>query len=63
MAGMKKSEAIEHFGGVARLAGLLDLTRQAIYMWPDHVPDLYQYKLHILSDRKLPIEQSQDRQQ
>lgn len=52
---MQKSEAIEHFGGVAKLAGLLDLTRQAIYMWPEQVPDLYRYKLHVLSGGKLPL--------
>lgn len=53
---MQKSQAIEHFGGVAKLAGLLNLTRQAIYMWPEIVPDLYRYKLHVLSDGKLPLE-------
>lgn len=52
---MRKSEAIEHFGGAAKLAKMLDLTRQAIYMWPDEVPDLYQYKLHYLSKQQLPL--------
>lgn len=52
---MDKARAIKHFGGVTKLATLLGITRQAIYMWPDVVPDLYQYKLHHMSDGKLPI--------
>lgn len=52
---MQKSEAVEFFGGVKRLAGELGITRQAIYMWPDEVPDLYQYKLHHLSGGALSL--------
>jgi len=52
---MKKSSAIQHFGGVTKLSGLLGISRQAIYMWPDEVPDLYQYKLHYLSEQRLPL--------
>lgn len=52
---MRKTEAIEHFGGVQKLADVLALTRQAIWSWPEIVPDLYQYKLHHLSEGRLPI--------
>lgn len=52
---MLKSQAIEFFGGTPSLARVLGLTRQAIHAWPQTVPDLYQYKLHHLSDGKLPI--------
>jgi hypothetical protein len=52
---MKKADAIKHFGGPTKLAALLDVTRQAIYMWPETVPDLYQYKLHYLSNGALEM--------
>lgn len=54
---MTKEEAIEYFGGLPKLAALLQLTRQAIHAWKDHeeVADLYQYKLHYLSEGKLPL--------
>jgi hypothetical protein len=55
---MQKTEAIEHFGGAAKLAHALGLkSRQAIYAWPEEVPELYQYKLHHLSGGKLPLSQ------
>lgn len=53
---MQKSEAIKHFGGAPQLAAVLGLTRQAIYMWPEEVPELYRYKLHYLSGGKLPLD-------
>lgn len=52
---MLKSEAIEFFGGAPKLGRLLGLTRQAIHAWPEVVPDLYQYKLHHLSEGRLPL--------
>jgi hypothetical protein len=54
--GMQKSEAIQHFGSASKLAKALGLkSRQAIYQWPDEVPELYQYKLHHLTRGKLPL--------
>ena len=54
---MQKSEAIKFFGGAQQLANALGLkSRQAIYAWPEKVPDLYQYKLHHLSGGQLPLE-------
>ena len=58
---MRKSDAVEHFGGVKKLAALLGVTRQAIYKWPDVVPDLYQYKLHHLSRGRLPLKEARQR--
>ena len=53
---MQKTEAIKHFGGAQKLASALGLkSRQAIYAWPDVVPELYQYKLHHLSRGKLRL--------
>lgn len=54
---MLKADAIRFFDGPTKLSKLLGLkSRQAIYAWPDVVPDLYQYKLHHLSGGKLPID-------
>lgn len=53
---MLKSAAIAHFGSAQKLADALGLkSRQAIYAWPDEVPDLYQYKLYHLTNRKLEL--------
>ncbi len=35
---MNKSEAIEIFGSVSKLASALGVTRHAIYMWPNELP-------------------------
>jgi transcriptional repressor of cell division inhibition gene dicB len=53
---MQKSLAIEHFGGITKLAAKLGISRQAIHAWPEEVPDLWQYKIHHLSEGKVPIE-------
>lgn len=63
---MQKSQAIEHFGGITKLAAKLGVSRQAIHAWPNEVPELWRYKIHYLSEGKLPLEtrqQPQDRPQ
>ena len=53
---MQKLEAIRHFGSAQKVAEAVGLkSRQAIYAWPDEVPDLYQYKLHHLSGGLLKL--------
>jgi hypothetical protein len=43
---MQKSDAIKHFGSAQKLALACGLkSRQAIYLWPDEVPEKYQYRL------------------
>lgn len=54
---MQKSEAIKHFGGVKKLAEAVGRSRQAIHAWGDTVPDLYQYKLHQLTQGELPLDE------
>jgi DNA-binding XRE family transcriptional regulator len=34
---MKKIEAVKHFGSVAELAQVLDISVQAIYQWPEEL--------------------------
>lgn len=54
---MDKAAAIAFFDGsptkLARAVGLK--SRQAIYKWPDEVPDLYQPMLYQISDGALPL--------
>lgn len=53
---MQKTDAIRHFGGAQKLATALGLkSRQAIYAWPEEVPELYQYKLFHLSNGELRL--------
>jgi len=40
---MKTKDAVEFFGGHAALADAIGVTRQAIYMWGDDVPELRSY--------------------
>ncbi len=54
---MTKQEAIKFYGSGAALARALGLTRQAVSLWPDIVPDLYQYKLQVLTRGKLKAAQ------
>jgi hypothetical protein len=54
---MKKSDAIAYFNGSPKkLASAVGLkSRQAIYKWPDEVPELYQLALHKISGGKLAL--------
>lgn len=56
MMSMQKADAIRHFGGVQKLAHAVGLkSRQAVYLWPDEVPEKYQYKLHHMTGGQLPL--------
>jgi DNA-binding transcriptional regulator YdaS (Cro superfamily) len=50
---MKTSRAIKLFGSRAKLAEFLGITRPAISMWGEDVPELraYQIRLHLLERR------------
>lgn len=53
---MLKTEAIKHFGSAQKLAHACGLkSRQAVYLWPDEVPEKYQYKLHHLTGGALEL--------
>jgi len=42
---MKTKDAVDYFGGHTALAEALGVTRQAIYMWGDDVPELRAYHI------------------
>lgn len=46
---MKTADVIEYFGNGAQAARFLGITRGAIAMWPDVVPELRQYQLEVLT--------------
>lgn len=52
---MRTQEAIEHFGGVTKLADVLGLTRDAIYKWGEYPPNETQYKIMVLSGGSLSV--------
>ena len=57
---MKKKDAIDYFGSARALAEALGISRQAVYQWPDTVPDTQMYKLAWLTDGALAVEDSDD---
>lgn len=56
---MLKSDAIEYFGGgrgaAVKVAEALGVSRQAVHLWPEIVPELAAYKLHRISKKKIPL--------
>lgn len=54
---MKKQVAIDHFGGVKPLADALGVWPAAVYKWSDDVPEMVAYKLHVITDGALKLEQ------
>lgn len=57
---MKTKIAIQHFGGVAKLAEVLKISKTAIYLWGDELPEGRAFQLEVLTDGTLkavdPIE-------
>ena len=41
---MKKQEVINHYGSVRATANALGLSRQAVYLWPDTVPEIQAWR-------------------
>ncbi len=60
---MRTQEAIEHFGGVTKLAEALGLTRDAIYKWGAYPPNETQYKIMVLSGGRLAVTNDNTKQE
>lgn len=52
---MTTQEAVNHWGGVTKLAEALGLTRDAIYKWGEYPPNETQYKIMVLSGGSLSV--------
>ncbi|QPI64443.1 Cro/CI family transcriptional regulator [Vreelandella venusta] len=50
---MRKSDVIEYFGSVKAVANALELTSQAVSMWPETVPRNRQWQIDVLTEGKL----------
>ena len=46
---VKKSDVIEYFGGAAKTAAALGVTRSAVSQWNDTVPEGSAYKIEVLT--------------
>lgn len=46
---MKKSDVLEYFGGAAKTASALGVTRSAVSQWGDTVPESSAYKIEVLT--------------
>jgi hypothetical protein len=46
---VKTKTAIEHFGGVAKLAEALKISRTAIYLWKEDVPEGRAFQLELMT--------------
>lgn len=61
---MRKKDAIAAFGGVKSLADALGIWPQAVYGWPDTVPELRQWQIEkVLRDRSIAPNQDTDQKQ
>ena len=50
---MEKQKVIEYYGSVAQVADILGLTRQAIYTWPDPIPEKNAARLERITEGAL----------
>lgn len=50
---MTREQAIEHFGGVGRLAGALGISRQSVWKWGPKPPDGRQFQLEVMTNGAL----------
>jgi len=48
---MLKADAIRYAGSGAALGRLLGVTRAAVSLWPEHLPELYEYRLRKIKPR------------
>lgn len=55
---MKKKDVIEHFGDIKQAARALDVWPQTIYAWGDDVPVNMAYKVQVITEGKLKVEEN-----
>ncbi|MFP2768353.1 Cro/CI family transcriptional regulator [Oceanisphaera sp. KMM 10153] len=46
---MKKKAAIEHFGGVVKLAEALGIKPQSVSQWPDEIPQGRAFQIELIT--------------
>lgn len=50
---MKTKDVIDHFGSVIEAAKAIGISRPAIYMWGQTVPEKRQFHIEVLTNGKL----------
>ncbi len=55
LANMDKKTAIDYFGGVAKTAQVLNISRQAVHKWPDIVPINQAWKIQRITGGKVAM--------
>lgn len=53
---MTKEDAVNHFGGPAKLAKVLGIASQAVSQWGEFVPEGRAYQLQHITKGKLKVE-------
>lgn len=54
--GMRKVDAVEHFGSQRALAAALGITEQAVSLWSELVPEGRAYQLESITDGELKVD-------
>lgn len=52
---MKKTDVLKYFGGALKTARALGISHQAVYAWPERVPERMAYRASIKSGGKLKV--------
>lgn len=53
MRDMKTQKAIDHFGSVVKLAAALGISKTAVYLWKDDVPEGRAFQLEVMTNGAL----------
>lgn len=53
---MRKQTVVEHFGSEAKVAEALEISRAAVWKWPDIVPEGSAYKLQVITNGALQVD-------
>ena len=59
---MKTKEAIDHYGGIKKLAEALSIWPHVIYRWGESPPLARQYELEVKTNGQLKVDKSQENQ-
>ena len=58
LLGMRKADAVAHFGNQRKLAAALGITEQAVALWNEIIPEGRAYQLESITHGKLKVQPS-----
>jgi len=53
---MQKSQVKAHFGTLDAIGAAVGCTKSAVSQWPELVPELWAYKIHVITAGAIPLE-------